>query len=348
MAMQSFSEQSSERNKLAQYRYLRAKSYEKTYDYERALRQYRRALLLTPENNDIRYSYAKLLNLMGASFSFMNQLQLVVNNLGDTQPRINEELDMWQHKDLPSVVKEWKTQQGYLGDPIHIMVSRLGITDVDQFGFDERLQSEFIGYLENFSRLSVKNLSKQPTLNALWQQARADGMDFFMVLRTRLDDRKFYAAYDLYLTSTGVLLQSFAVERSTLDKIDDVFAQISQQIHRILPMRAKILRRKDNNVLITLGKMHGVKVDDQFVVIKAGKSSLVSHPPYYSYNASDYLGDVIVSNIDEFISDGQLTVTKHPDLVTQEDLVFLVQKDLKMPKFVEYQQEIPKGFFVIH
>ena len=344
---QRFPETSPVRDQYAMTRFERGRNFQNSFLYEQAHREYRLALLLSPDNIDIRYAYARLQKLMGYHFAYVHQLSIIKGTGRATQAMLDE-LEMEEYRPVGSVAREWKTPYGQQGQTIRILMTTIKGQNRVPFGSLGHLQETFRTYLDRFTRFEVVNIGEVADISAAWREARKINSDFFVVLTYINGERDFYAGYDLYLTSTSALVGRYSMTRVSTSRVDSIFDTLSAQINQTVPMKATMLQRKEYLGLISLGKIHGIKPGDEFIVIRSRRARFNNKIPYYEYKSSDNLGRLKVTRIDEFVSEGQIVPKEKPDTIAREDELFLIKDVRALTPGTPPLRGIPEGFLLIH
>ncbi|MGL4524650.1 MAG: tetratricopeptide repeat protein [Spirochaetia bacterium] len=346
-ARRNYPETSPVRDEYAQFRFQRGEKFRESFLYDKAHREYRIALILSPDNMNIRYEYARLQKLMGYHFAYVNQLS-IISQTGRPTQRMRDELEMEEYRPVASVAKDWKMGYGQVGNPIKLLITTIDSENDVPFGSAAHLQSSFGSFLDRYTRFDIKTVVKAESVGDAWREARNYNTDFFVVLRYIDGGRQFYAGYDLYLTSTSALVGSYSLTRVSTDRIDSIFDSLSSQLNQVIPLRATVLERKDYLGIISLGKVHGVKAGDEFIVVRARKSRFTNKVPFYTYQTTDSLGRLRVTRVDEFVSEAQIIPKEQPDTVAREDEVFLIKDVRAVTPGTPPIKGIPEGFLLIH
>jgi tetratricopeptide (TPR) repeat protein len=337
-----------ERLTYAQARLQRGNRLQNNFNYRRALREYRWALLLAPEDAAIRFAYARQLDLLGIYFSAIDQLKLLKNENKATQYMLDV-LESKESEDRPGVAQSWGFSNGPKSEGINLYLTSVGRQTRMEHQGDEALMNEiFIRYMERFTRFNLTLGAPAGDFTEAWRQARAAESNFFAVLRFAETDRSLYSEYKLYLTSTGSYIGSYSLNRSSADKIDESFDLLSSRLDAAIPIRAKILRRDNSRALIDLGKLNGININDEFIVVRSGAGRFISNAPYFEYMAQDELGRIKITRLDEYVGEGEITSRTRNDLIAQEDTLYLIKEGGNEPQGAELVEGIPPGFLLIH
>lgn len=343
----NFPETSPVRQQYAMVRFERGKKFQDGFLYEQAQREYRIALLLSPDDINIRYPYARLQKLMGYHFGYVHQLSIIEASGRATQTMLDE-LEMEDYRPVTSVAKDWNIPYGQQGGTIKLVLATMPTQDKVPFGATEHLQSAFSTYLDRYTRFEVVDLGELADISTAWREARKADSQFFIVLNYINGERDFYAGYEIYLTSTSALVGKYSLTRVSTDRIDSIFDSLSSQINQLIPMRATIIQRKEYLGLISLGRIHGTKPGDEFLVVRSQQARFSNKVPYYEYKTTDNLGRFKVTRVDDFVSEGQILPKTKPDTVAREDELFLIKDVRALLPGTPPVKGIPEGFLLIH
>ena len=107
----------------------------------------------------------------------------------------------------------------------------------------------------------------------------------------------------MYSARTGTKTKDFSIYRTRNERFSGSLLRLRKDILAILPVRANILNRSLNDILIDIGKSEGVVKNSKFAVIKKGAMKTSDTGVGLVYNESDMLGIVTVTKVSEEISE---------------------------------------------
>ncbi|MCL2520289.1 MAG: tetratricopeptide repeat protein [Spirochaetaceae bacterium] len=337
-----------ERNIFADERLARGNRLAANFDYQQALREFRWALLLAPDSAVIRQAFGRQLGLLGAHFSHIDQLRLIRDE-GQATQLLLDTLATLERRNIRSVASDWGFRSGPHNNDTRLYIASLnGGTAMHRQGDNALVSRVFIRYLERHTRFTLIAGGEQANFTEAWRNARAVNSDFFIITSFKELDRSFYGSYTLYLTATGSQLASFSHIRSTASKVDETLTLLSDSLNEVVPVSGRILRRNGQLALINLGRLNGLNVGDELLVVRAGQGRFISSEPFFEYLAQDLLGTLTVTALDEFVAEAGVQSATRNDIIAQEDVLFLIRANTIRPQAAVQLTGIPQGFLLIH
>jgi len=312
-----------QRKKMAAYHQSNGKDFEDRSFLEKALAEYRRALILDPTSRDSRVSYARIYKSFGFPGKYLSELQ-VLAKLGVKDTFVSDEIERLTSGLSESVSSAW----GY--DQYNIERQRYTIPVYTVAATNrllhplasEDLARYFASLLGRYDSISVPDA---PPLVAgfdeAFRSARGAGTDYFAVVGVDEAERSFSATVDLYLSRTGARIGSFNAYRTGNDRVRDGFMKLAGQIAGLMQPRGTLLVRKFGEGAIDLGRFQGVNQSDTLVIVRKGGVRLQPDSPGLTYNDADVVGELKVTATDEAVSEGSVKGKGYFDLVNAGDQV---------------------------
>lgn len=318
-----------QRVKMAGYHVAQGKAFEDRSYLERALAEYRRALILDPVSRDARVAYARIYRSLGFPGKYLSELQ-VLAKLGVKDTFVSDEIERLTSVLIDSVSQSWGFDQYNLERTrftIPVYTIAAGNRLVHPLASDD-VARYFASLLGRYDAISVPD---SPAAVAGFDQAfsaaRGASTDYFLVLAVDEAERSFSATVDLYLSRTGARIASFAAFRTGNDRVRDSLMKLAGQIAELMPVRGTLLVRKFGEGAIDLGTFQGVKKGDSLVIVRKGGVRLRPDAPGLVYEDRDVIGDFKVTGADEAVSEGTVTGRGYFDYINAGDQVlFAVQK----------------------
>ncbi|NIZ40812.1 tetratricopeptide repeat protein [Entomospira entomophila] len=346
--LRNFAIGTKERETFASQRLEQARQLYRNLDNTRALQSYRRALILNPHHAMARYEMGRLLAQQGFPLSFIDQLRLLKQENLATEEMLTV-LAREERRNHPNPAQSFGLAHMPIGRTMHILVTRIqGQSSMQHYGVENLLQQVFTDKMRFNTRFTVVDAGASQNESEAWHTAYNKNMDYSVVLRFIERDRRLFAQADLYIVSTGTLIQSFSVTRTGNTRVEDASNALLTMIDATIPIRAQIIRREGNRALISIGSLHGVVKGDEFIVVSKGNSRLISGIPYFEIINNSALGRLVVDDIGEFSSAGIVSAISRPDVITMEDEVFLIRDSQILPESSSPILGIPEGFFLLH
>jgi tetratricopeptide (TPR) repeat protein len=329
VAVESLPMDDPRRHNMAAFHFAQGKAFEDRAFLEKALAEYRRALILDPTAADARVGFARIYKSSGFPAKYLSELQ-VLAKLGSKDTFVSDEIERLTSALSESVSRSWGYDQYNLDrSPYTIPVYSLstGSRLAHPMASDD-LARYFATVLARYD--SVTSLNVPPLVSGFdqaFRAARTAGNDYFALVSVDEADRSFSATVDLYLARTGGRIASFAAFRTGNDRVRDAFMKLASQVAGILPPRGTLLVRKFGQGAVDLGSFQGVKQGDALVIVRKGGVRLRPDGPGLAYDDRDVIGDFKVTGLDEAVSEGSVTGRGYFDYVNAGDqLVYPLQK----------------------
>jgi tetratricopeptide (TPR) repeat protein len=300
---------------------------------EKALAEYRRALLIDPTSREARVAYARIFLAMGFPARYRNEL-LVLASLGVKDTFVSDEIDAFTSRLADSVSNAWGMDQFTVDRqkysiPVFMNAKATRLMHAQA---DGTLVRYFVDSLLRSESVQVPALTAASgDFESAFKAAREKGTDFFLLLGIDESERSFSTKADLYLSRTGSRIASFSAFRTGNDRIRDCFLKLTGAVASTLPPRGRLLSRKFDLGVIDLGAFQGVKKDDSFTVVRRNKVRLDPQRPGLVYDESDVLGSFKVTATDEGVAEGQLTRKGYFDYINAGDEVVIPRQEKTPP-----------------
>jgi tetratricopeptide (TPR) repeat protein len=323
VALASLKMEDPQRQKLAAYHVTLGGELESRDFLDRAIVEYRRALLLDPISRDARVDYARILRIQGFPAKYLSELE-VLAKLGIKDTFVNDEIESYTSALSDSLSRTWGVDQFALDRRKYaIPVFTVSTTNrLIHTQSSELLARYFTDMLLRYESIQIPDIP--PSVSAIeeaFRAAREKGCEYFLLLSMEDSERSFSAAADLYLGSTGARVASFAAYRTGNDRIRDSFLKIGSQLASALPARGTLIQRKFDQGLVDLGSFQGIKKGDVMAVVRKGRVVLASDSPAIQYNEADVVGTFTIQATDEGIAVGTLERQGYFDFINTSDEV---------------------------
>jgi tetratricopeptide (TPR) repeat protein len=314
--------------------------------------EYQAALRLDPANYAARSAFSRLLRAEGFSENFLSQIKFIQENeilkSGIEEAKKNgKKIDADDEKIAYTRLSD--TVEGYECLLQDTLASKW---DVNPFFLDKtrwtigfyclpangtsahpelsniaakHLSLMFRGILGTSARIAV---SDAPSFGAAYADAHKNGYDYFVLFSAAESERDIKFSADVYSARTGTETQKFAVYKTGNNRYAAALLSLRQGILDILPVRAKLLERSGNDVLVDIGKTEGMVKGAKFAVIARGALKTADSGKGLRFEKDALLGTVELVKVGEEISEGVLSGTGFYDRVNPRDELLL----LEMPK----------------
>jgi tetratricopeptide (TPR) repeat protein len=291
---------------------------------ERALAEYRRALILDPTWQDARVAYARVFRSLGFPAKYLSELT-VIASLGSPGTLVTDEIEALTSALADSVSNAWGYDQYNLARtryvvPVFTLPAANRLLHVSA---DDDLARLFAAMLARFDAVSVPEKSHTAaSFEEAFRAARESGSDWFVILGLEESERSFSATADLHLSRTGTRVASFPVFRTGNDRIRDSFLRICADIAARLPVRGTLIARQIDQGLVDLGTFQGVKTGDTLLIVRKGAARLSNTGVALAWEPADVLGQITLTAVDEGVAEGAIARKGHFDTVNVADQVF--------------------------
>lgn len=337
----------------AMYHVRKGQEYQKKYLGPQVRYEYQTALKINPKNKTARSAFAELLYNDGFNENYLEQLKFVKENT--PEPVI-------KNKDKPTDA-EVNRQIRYirLSDTVEGFESLMSNTmaqrwDINPFYLDKTRWNIGIYYMEKIEPMYHCDIARiaSNTLRLMFQgiastnvrlypeevsgyadaykKAHDKKLDYFIILTGDETDRDVKIDAVVYSGRTGTKSQSFSIYRTGNDRFSNALLRLRKDILEILPVRARILNRNLNEMLIDIGKSEGMVKGAEFAVVRKGAMKTSDNGVGLVYTDKDMLGKVTVTKTSEEISEGILSDTGFYDRVNSNDELILIKMPEKASK----------------
>jgi len=310
---------------------------------DKALYEYRRSLRLNPEAKKARLAYAEIFRTRGFITKFSKELE-VLKSLGYTDNIIQDSLEATRVERYNQVSVEWGIDQYTVEkDKLKLGVYTLVPANREMHPTaGEILSHYFIDMLQKEERFDIVNRETAITsFDQAFRAARKLDVDYFIILSCQESERSFSIAADLFLGRTGARLNRMHIFRTANDRVRNAFLKLASEVEELLPLRARLLTREFDRGVIDLGRLSGVKEEDNFIIIKKGKLRLKNDSIGFLFVENDVLGKFTVTRSDENLAEGIITKKSFFDRINQGDI--LIAPPLTNESGTEEKEDADQG-----
>lgn len=290
---------------------------------ERALAEYRRALILDPTSQEARVAYARIFRGFGFPGKYLSELR-VIASLGSPSIFVTDEIEGLASELADTVSLAWGLDQYNLARTRYVIpVFTLPVANrLLHASADDDLARLFAAMLARYDAVSVPELPRTAgSFEEAFRAARQSGSDWFVVLGLEEGERSFSADARLYLARTGSLVAGFPVFRTGNDRVRDSFLKICGDLAARLPVRGTLVARQIDQGLIDLGGFQGVKKGDRLLIVRKGAVRPSPTGIALSWEPGEVLGEMALEALDEGVAEGAITRRGRFDTVNVGDQV---------------------------
>ncbi len=330
----------------AKYHIEKAQEYKRNFKGPAERFEWQQALVIDPLNIPARQSYADMLERDKLYELFLYQLQFIREN-----EKSSGQVSIQTDENTPAVKRS--DQQIKNDDKIEALedLMRNNLAHkwkVEPFYLNKNRWNLGIYYVKNYTRLNHPDLEKvmaraakdifsgvaetAVTVNSspvsgygeAYRLARAEGLDYFIILDVDETDRSFRLDAQMYSARSGTKTKDFHIYRTGNDKVTNALIRFRSSVLDILPVRGKILKSSSGQLLVDLGKSDGLVKGASFEVVKQGKIRTKDAGPGITYGESDVVGTYTAELVGEEISAGPFVKKGFYDMMNVGDEVVLI------------------------
>lgn len=316
------------RSRYAEYHFEQGAAYQERNFLDRALREYRRGLLIDPRSKQGRLLYSEIFNIKGFPVKYLDELK-VLADLGFEDSDILDKIEIQESLLADTVSSMWNVNQYEIERHFYRFAMYVSGSAMMHYLGDVDLISYLKNLLMRYQNIEiVSDLSQVSGFGEAFGDARKTGSDYFYVVELEETERHFEVKCVMYSSATGSPLKTFDVLRTGNNRVVDSLALLSDDIHSVLPLSAHIIQRKFDQALIDLGTFDGVNKEDSLLIIKKDALKLKRDRIGFDFAPADIIGTLTVSETDELVSEGTIERNIFFDLINVGDrLVFEEQNE---------------------
>jgi tetratricopeptide (TPR) repeat protein len=307
----------------ADYHVWRGREFEDRSSYDQAIFEYRRALRVYPYSKAARLAYAQMLKSRGFPGKCLSELKFIQKN-GSSDQAVDDAVETYASLLRDSVGKDWQVDEEALPKrPYKLALMYVDSPGASIHAAGQELVLRYIqGILASSSRLSVLNLpSKAVSFADAFKTAREAEADYFALVSIKETERDVEIGVDLRVARTGSPAAFFKSYRTGNDRLKNSAARTTELIAGSMPPLGNLLKRRQDSVLVDLGKSDSLKVGDKLVVVKKGSIEPKPEGLGIFYPQSAVLAEIDVTAVGEEASAGTMKRAQFFDTVNLGDQV---------------------------
>jgi tetratricopeptide (TPR) repeat protein len=312
------------RGRWAVWHFNRARDYRSRNQIDQALFEYRRGLRLNPYAQD-RREYAELLRIQGYPARYLEELRFL-QDLGIADRSLNDAVETYGSLLSGALFQRWRVNPLEL-DGRHWKIAVFSLSgQSSHYHVDAGIvASAYIREILIHDRsIAPMNLElRQPSFAQAFRAAREAGADYFLVISTLENERDISLKGELFVGRTGASAGNFYTYRTGVDRLRNASRGITEQLGTALPFRGKLVQRQQAQGLIDKGKVHGIKAEAVYDIVKKDRSQLASEGIGLIYADEDIVGRITIANVDEEVSSGTLVRNGFFDRIEAGDEIML-------------------------
>lgn len=318
----------SRRKKWADYHLNNARQYESRYDKTGSTYEYQKALRIDPTNNTARMAYANILEMNGMHELYLSQLQFIKDTSDkEIKTSVKDTIEAYDSLLQDTLAKKWNIEPFYL-DKIRWNIAIFYEQNTSTFNHADSDRLTALSCSDIFSGVAITSVKTQ--VNPIsgyaeaFKNARANNFDYFVIVSLSEGEEDLTLHATMYSGRTGTVSFEQKYYATGNNRFSTVLRRFRNSVLEKLTVRGKILQRNGKTVLIDLGKSENIVKDAQFKVIKKGCVKTADSGTGLFYRDDDVVGEIIVTNAGEEVSEANITYHGFYDRINEEDELVLV------------------------
>jgi tetratricopeptide (TPR) repeat protein len=327
----------------ASWHFGRARDFRSGNLIDQALFEYRRGLRLNPYAAN-RREYAELLRLQGYPARYLEELRFM-QNLGLADKSLNDAVESYNALLSTALFRRWEIDPVMISKPhwrlaVFSLASQQAFYHADAGAGASSYIKDLIVHERNILPLDLEQ--RQPSFSQAFRAAREAEADYFLVISVTENERDISIKGELFVARTGAKAAVFNTFRTGQDRLRYASKGIVDQLSAVLPFRAELLLRRQDQGLIDKGRADGVKDGVEFELVQKGRIGIQNEGIGLSYLPEDVVGKLVIEKADEEVSAGKIIRNGFFDRVTPGDEVILVpeQKETRSNAILPVDPEL--------
>lgn len=316
------------RSDWAAYHISVAREYARRYDASSQNYEYQRALKIDPLNAVARSAYADMLQLNGFHELYLEQMRFM-NEVDASGASVKRDDIIEGYSSLleNSLAHRWNVETFYL-DKVRWKIGIYNMTVPLQFVHADANEITAKMAADIFSGAAVTSVSAQQKpvsgFGEAYRNARADGMDYFVIMSVEEGARDITLNATIYSARTGTEVSKSSFYAGGINRYSNVLRRFRENILSHLAVRGKILDRNGSEVIVDLGRSENIVDGAKFDVVRRGAIYVADDGNGVSYRTDDVLGTITITETSEEISLGRLSLAGFYDRVNTGDEIVLL------------------------
>jgi len=316
----------SRRTRWATWHFNKAKGYRSRNLIDQALFEYRRGLRLNPFAVE-RREYAELLRMQGYPARYLEELRFLQDQ-GVADRSLNDAVEAYSSLLSNALFKQWQVNPVDLAErhwkvAVFSLAGQSSFLHADAGSVAAGVVRELLVHDRNITPLNLD--LRQAVFSQAFRQAREGGADYFMLVSVTENERDISVKAELFVGRTGSPAGTFYAYRTGTDRLRGASRGIVDQLSASMPLRGRLLIRKQGQALINKGRADGVKKDAVYDIVKKGRPQTANEGTALVYSEDELVGKLTITNADEEIAIGTVERNGFFDRIEPGDEVILQQ-----------------------
>jgi len=312
------------RARFATWHFARARNFRQRNLVDQALFEYRRGLRLNPFAPD-RREYAELLRLQGYPARYLEELRFLQDQ-GAADRSLNDAVEAYSSLISNALFRQWQVNPIDLSErhwnvAVFALAGQSSFYHADAGSVAAGVVRELLVHDRNINTLNMD--LRQATFSQGFRQARENGADYFILVSVTENERDISIKAEVYVGRTGSPAGTFYSFRTGSDRLRDASRGIVTQLSSSMPLRGRLLIRRQGQALINKGRADGVQLNTVYDIIKRGRLQIANEGIALTYSNDELVGRLTITNVDEEIAIGTLARNGFFDRIEPGDEVIL-------------------------
>jgi len=312
------------RVKFAAWHFNKARGFRQRNLNEQALFEYRRGLRLNPFAQD-RREYAEILRLLGYPARYLEELRFLQDQ-GFADKTLNDAVEAYASLLSNALFKQWQVNPVDLAErhwkiAVFSLAGQSSFYHADAGSVAAGVIKELLVHDRNINPMNLEQ--RQAIFSQAFKQAREGGADYFMLVSVSESERDISIKAELFVGRTGSPAGTFYTYRTGVDRLRDASRGIVAQLSASMPVRGRLLIRKQGEALINKGKADGIQKDTVYDIVKRGRIQTANEGIAVLYSNDELVGKLTITNVDEEIAIGTLVRNGFFDRIEPGDEIIL-------------------------
>jgi len=312
------------RSRFAAWHFNKAQSFRKRNLNEQALFEYRRGLRMNPFAAD-RREYAEILRLLGYPARYLEELRFLQDQ-GFADKNINDAVEAYASLLSNALFNQWQVNPVDLAErhwkiAVFSLAGQSSFYHADAGTVAAGVIKELLVHDRNITPMNLEQ--RQAIFSQSFKQARESGADYFILVSVKESERDISIKAEAFVGRTGSPAGTFYTYRTGVDRLRDASRGIVTQLSSSLPIRGRLLIRKQGQALINKGKADGIQKDLVYDIVKRDRSQTANEGIAVIYSNDELVGKLTITNVDEEIAIGNLARNGFFDRIEPGDEIIL-------------------------
>jgi len=312
------------RVRFAAWHFNKARAFRQRNLNEQALFEYRRGLRLNPFAAD-RREYAEILRLLGYPARYLEELRFLQEQ-GKSDKSLNDAVEAYASLLSNALFKQWQVNPVDLAErhwkiAVFSLAGQSSFYHADAGSVAAGVIKELLVHDRNINPMNIEQ--RQAIFSQAFKQAREGGADYFMLVSVSESERDISIKAEVFVGRTGSPAGTFYTYRTGVDRLRDASRGIVTQLASAMPIRGRLLIRKQGQALINKGKADGIQKDAVYDIVKRGRFQTANEGIAVIYSNDELVGKLTITDVDEEIAIGTLVRNGFFDRIEPADEVIL-------------------------